>query len=175
MITLNQQRLPIEQYAILTENAPELGGKLDWWYDYYRPATPGECALLDMAVMASVQHQRVLGCLTETVNQQVRTAVFHFDCDQEDEVQRYRDMLETRPGVAVVGLKRSALGTRFLIGRWERLLGLLQTEGTLYGNDRNEAIHYQGARATKPENLFESEGAYMTWLYCLMCSARAEG
>ena len=111
----------------------------------------------------------MLGCLTETVNQQIRTAMFHFDCDQEDEVDRYREMLETEPGRAVVGLKRSALGVRFLIGRWERLLRLLQKEGTLYGNDRNEAIHYQGARARKPEDLFESEGAYMTWLYCLMC------
>ena len=44
-----------------------------------------------------------------------------------------------------------------------------QEEGTLYGNDRNEAIHYQGARCTTPEDLFQSEGAYLTWLYCLMC------
>ena len=78
-------------------------------------------------------------------------------------------MLATQPGAAVVGLKRSALGVRFLIGRWERLLRLIQEEGTLYGNDRNEAINYQGARASKPEDLFESEGAYLTWLYCLMC------
>ena len=75
----------------------------------------------------------------------------------------------TEPGLAVVGLKRSALGVRFLIGRWERLLRLIKEEGTLYGNDRNEAIHYQGARCTTPEDLFQSEGAYLTWLYCLMC------
>ena len=78
-------------------------------------------------------------------------------------------MLETQPGAAVVGLKRSALGVRFLIGRWERLLGLIQEEGTLYGNDRNEAINYQGAKASNPEDLFQSEGAYLTYLYCLMC------
>jgi hypothetical protein len=78
-------------------------------------------------------------------------------------------MLATQPGAAVVGLKRSALGVRFLIGRWERLLRLIKEEGTLYGNDRNEAINYQGAKASKPEDLFESEGAYLTWLYCLMC------
>ena len=122
-----------------------------------------------MAVMASVQLRRVHACLTETVNQEIRTAAFHYNCDQEDEVDRYRAMLDTRPGLAVVGLKRSALGVRFLIGRWERLLGLIQEEGTLYGNDRNEAINYQGARAGNPEDLFHSEGAYLTWLYCLMC------
>ena len=99
----------------------------------------------------------------------IGTAVFNYDCDQEDEVDRYRGMLDTQPGLAVVGLKRSALGVRFLIGRWERLLRLIKEEGTLYGNDRNEAINYQGARATNPEDLFQSEGAYLTWIYCLMC------
>ena len=168
MKTSRQERLPIERYAVLTENAPELGAKLQHWYDFYLPSTPGECEQLDMAVMASVQFRRVNACLTETVNEEVRTAIFKYDCAQEDEVDHYRRMLESRPGEAVVGLKRSALGCRFLIGRLERLLGLIDTEGTLYGNDRDELIHYQGARATNPENLFQSEGAYITWLYCLM-------
>ena len=78
-------------------------------------------------------------------------------------------MLETQPGAAVVGLKRSALGVRFLLGRWERLLRLMNDEGTLYGADRNEFINYQGAQVTAPEDLFHSEGAYLTWVYCLMC------
>jgi hypothetical protein len=168
MQTPRQKRLPIETYALLTESAPELGAKLDHWYRFYTPATPGECEQLDMAVMASVQLRRVHRCLTEMANQEIRTAIFREDCDQEDDVNRYRAMLDTEPGLAVVGLKRSALGVRFLIGRWERLLRLITEEGTLYGNDRDEAIHYQGARATHPENLFESEGAYLTWLYCLM-------
>ncbi len=169
MKTSHQKKLPIEEYALLTESAPELGAKLGHWYGFYVPATPGECELLDVAVMASVQRRRVLACLTETVNQEIRTARFDYDCAQEDEVDRYRAMLDSQPGVAVVGLKRSALGVRFLIGRWERLLKLITEEGTLYGNDRNEAINYQGALATKPEDLYHSEGAYLTWLYCLMC------
>ena len=169
MTTSHPQRLPIEEYALLTENAPELGAKLDYWHSFYQPATPGECEWIDLAVMASVQARRVYACLTATVNHQINTAFFDFDREQEDEVDRYRAMLATQPGAAVVGLKRSALGVRFLIGRWERLLRLIQEEGTLYGNDRIEAINYQGARASKPEDLFESEGAYLTWLYCLMC------
>ena len=166
-----RQRLPIETYALLTENAPDLGARLDAWYDDYQPSTPGECELLDLAVMASVTLRRTLGCLTEIVNEQVRTAIFDYDCSQEDDVQRFhRDhLLPTEPGVALVGLKRSALGVRFGSAGWERLLRLLHQEGTLYGNDRNEAIHYQGARATTREDLFQSEGAYLTYLYCLMC------
>ena len=45
---------------------------------------------------------------------------------------------------------------------------LFQEDGTVYGIDRNEMIHLQGARGTKIEDLFHSEGAYLTWLYCLM-------
>jgi hypothetical protein len=133
-----QHRLLIEKYALLTESAPELREKLDLWYGFYQPATPGECEQLNMAVMSSVERRRVHASLTEIVNQRIRTALFELDCEQEDEVDRYRAMLETDPGRAVVGLKRSALGVRFLIQRWERLLRLLHDEGTLYGNDRNE-------------------------------------
>src|ERR1700691_6061058 len=113
MKTPHPQRLPIEEYALLTENAPDLGAKLDWWHNFYQPATPGECEQLDLALMASVQARRVYACLTATVNQQINTAVFDYDCEQEDEVDRYRAMLGTQPGIAVVGLKRSALGVRF--------------------------------------------------------------
>jgi len=91
------------------------------------------------------------------------------DCEQEDEVARYRAMLETQPGAAVVGLKRSALGVRFLLSRWQRLLRLINNEGTLYGADRNEFINYQGSKVNTPEDLFHSEGAYLTYLFCLMC------
>jgi hypothetical protein len=171
---MHRHRFPIERYALLTENAPELGARLDQWYEYYQPMTPGECELIDMAVMASTLGRRVHACRTEMVNQEIRTAVFSFDCAQEDEVEAYRAMLAIQPGRAVLGLKRSALGVRFLIERWERLERLLREEGTWYGNDRNEAIAYQGARATPVESLFDSEGAFLTWVYCLMAQPDAK-
>jgi hypothetical protein len=169
-----RHRFRIDEYALLTENAPKLRERLEEWYEYYQPTTPGECELIDMAVMASTQWRRVLACKTALVNEGIRTALFAFDCAQEDEVERYRAMLTTQPGRAVLGLKRSALGVRFLIQRWERLAQLLRDEGTWYGNDRNEAIHYQGARATPAESLFDSEGAFLTWIYCLMAQPEAK-
>ena len=127
MASSRQKRFPIEKYALLCQRKPSARGseELGQWYSFYQPATPGECEQIDMAVMASVEVQRVHACLTETVNQEIRTAFFDYDCAQEDEVDRYRAMLETQPGAAVVGLNRSALGVRFLIGRWERLLRLI--------------------------------------------------
>ena len=38
-----QHRLLIEKYTLLTESAPELREKLDEWYAFYRPSSPGEC------------------------------------------------------------------------------------------------------------------------------------
>jgi hypothetical protein len=169
LIDFRQHRLLIEKYTLLTERAPDLGEKLDHWYSFYVPASPGECELMDIAVMSSIERGRVHATLTEIVNHEIRTAIFAHDCEQEDTVARYRAMLETEPGAAVVGLKRSALGVRFLLSRWERLLRLINDEGTLYGADRNEYINYQGAKVTCPEDLFHSEGAYLTYLYCLMC------
>ena len=168
LMTERQERLQIENYALLTESATDLRGRLQEWYEYYHPTAPGECEQMEFAVMGSVQRRRVLGHITEAVNHQIRTAIFDFDCAQENEVQRYREMLPTSPGAAILGLKRSALGLRHLIIRWERLERLLQRDGTWYGGDRNEAINCQGARATPPESLTESEAGYLTWLYCLM-------
>jgi hypothetical protein len=168
LMTARPQRFQIEQYALLTESAVDLRERLEEWYDYYQPTSPGECEQLELAVMASIQRRRVLGQITELANQRIRTAFFDFNCAQENDVERYRAMLATSPGAAILGLKRSALGIRYLVMRWERLESLLERDGTWYGGDRNEAINYQGARADPPESLSESEAGYLTWLYCLM-------
>ena len=51
---------------------------------------------------------------------------------------------------------------------------MLAEEETWYGSDRDEAIHYLGAKAGTPENLFASEGAYLTWVYCVMTQPDAK-
>ena len=168
-IDFQQHRLLIEKYTLLTENDSELRAKRDAWYAFYCPSSPGEFEYLNTAVMSSIGVGRVQATLTEIINQEIRTAIFAHDWEQEDEVARYRAMVETQPGAAVVGLKRSALGVRFLLSRWQRLLRLINDEGTLYGADRNEFINYQGSKVTTPEDLFHSEGAYLIYLYCLMC------
>jgi hypothetical protein len=173
-MNLRQNRLAFEKLALLTEDAPELGAKLQEWYDFHTPASPGEREYLDMAVMSSVLRRRVLECQTALLNQQIRTAVYDFDCAEQDRFEHYRNMLPTQPAAAMIGLKRSALGLRYLIHRWERLLCLLDQEKTWSGTDRDEAINYLGAKAGTTENLFGSEGAYLTWMYCLMTQAEAK-
>lgn len=168
-INFEQHRLFLEKYTLLTEDDSELRAKRDDWYAWYRPSSPGEFEYVNQALMSSIEGQRVQATLTEITNHEIRTAIFAYDCEQEDTVVRYRAMLETQPGAAVVGLKRSALGVRFLLSRWQRLLRLILEEHTLYGADRAECINLQGSRATTQEDLFHSEGAYLTYLYCVMC------
>jgi hypothetical protein len=168
VMTARLERLQIENYALLTESATDLRARLQEWYVYYVPPSPGICDLMEMAVMSSIQWRRVLGHTTEVVNHRIRTAFHDFNCAEEDQVQYYRTMLATSPGAAILGLKRSALGCRYLITRWERLESLLLRDGCWHGGDRNEAINLQGARADPPERLSESEAAYLTALYCLM-------
>ena len=45
LMTERQERLQIENYALLTESATDLRGRLEEWYDFYEPTTPGECEL----------------------------------------------------------------------------------------------------------------------------------
>jgi hypothetical protein len=162
------QPRPIETFALLTEAVPDLQERYEEYFAFYKPASPAERELLETAVHCSIKRRRVMATLEELANDQIRTAVFRYNIAEEDRVQHFKDLLRAQPGVAAMELARTALGCRFMIGRVERFLTLLHEEGTLYGNDRNEAINLCGARAeTDREVLFESSGAYLVWLYAL--------
>jgi hypothetical protein len=159
---------PIETFTLLTEAQSDLQERYDEWFAHYQPASPGERELLEIAVQSAIDRRRVLATLNEITNDQIRTALFRFNIAEEDKVQRCRDMMPTRPDLAMLYLGRSALGCRFLIERLERIIKLLSEEGTLYGNDRNEGINLCGAKAgADRECLFESAGAYLVWLFAL--------
>ena len=51
----------------------------------------------------------------------MRTADRFWEEAQEDDVIKYRRLVGTRPADALVGLKRSAAGCRWLIAQWEEL------------------------------------------------------
>src|SRR6516165_1192131 len=157
-----QHKFPIESFALLTEDPAGLRTVVADLYRFFHPSTPPEFDLVDTMAMAKIRRGRVEAQLTEIVNDMVRQAVFRHDCAHEDEVERYKRMLATDPGTAMLMLRRSALGCRLLIGWWTRLLRLLAEEGTLYGADRDLAMRLQGACAT-PEGLATSEVGYLTY------------
>ena len=153
------------------------------WRDYYQPQSPGRCALLDRAVLATVHHKRSRRYLTGTVGKQVRGAELAFDTQQQDVVRHYMELLESDPPAATRGLKRSAAGTRRLLTAWVGLESDLLTYGhwstfsceyatTLMGHCPNEPcdatafwIRYNNVAAQEPRD--EAALAELTGPWCL--------
>src|SRR3954447_23732330 len=107
--------------ALPTEDAALLQEKLAWWNEHYRPDTPGECELIDMAVSASVQRDRSRRYLTAALTEQVLNAERRWDEAREDEVLTLAKLLDPEPGAAVARLRRTGHGCRWLIARWRGL------------------------------------------------------
>jgi hypothetical protein len=132
----------------------------------FTPCSPLERVLLDQAASADQDRQECLRVRAALRADVLRTAEFYFEEAQEDEVARYQRMFHISPKAAVVGLKRSAAGCRWLIAQWERLEQALAVDGTWFGIDRIDAILFQGHSAIV-DDLCTCEEAYMTWVHCL--------
>jgi hypothetical protein len=158
--------LCIRKLALPDEDAALLQEKLAWWNGYYRPDTPGECELIEMAVTASLQRARSHRFLTAALTDQVRTAAKRWDEAREDEVLRLARLLVADPAAAVPALRRTGHGCRWLIGRWGRLAERLDAAGDDGWQPRDclEAIRLQGHYADA-EHLSGSSEASMT-RYC---------
>jgi hypothetical protein len=138
----------------------------DEWRAFFGTGSPMVQGLIDQAASAAAERAECLRIRAALRAGVVRTAERCWDEAQEDEIDGYRRQLDGDPWAAVVGLKRSAAGCRWLIARWEHLEQALATGGTWYGGDRIEAIQLQGLSAMV-EDLYISEAAYMTWVHCL--------
>src|SRR5262245_37669225 len=140
--------LRIETLALPGEDAKELRELLDWWTDYYQPASPGEAELIEMAVVASIQRKRCVTLAAAAQADRIRTAAKRWDEARADEVQRLTALLETDPAAAVRLLRRTGHGCRWMITRWERLDAMLQANDPCAWTacDGAEAIRLQGFR-----------------------------
>jgi hypothetical protein len=117
--------------------------------------------------MSGLQKRRLYGTQTKKINKRIRKARILYDQEQEDRLERARGELLSSPALAVQDLKRFALDCRWLLSRHKRLADLLERDGTLSGNDRDELIRLKGCEPYL-DRLIHSEGAYLVWLYCLL-------
>jgi hypothetical protein len=138
----------------------------DEYSRFFNPASPLERGWIAHVVQAQEDRNECLRVRAALRDEAVRMADRYYEEAEEDAVDGFRRMLDGDPWAAVVGLKRSAAGCRWLIARWERLEQALAIGGTWYGCDRIEAIQLQGLSAMV-DDLYISEAAYMTWLHCL--------
>jgi hypothetical protein len=139
---------------------------LDEWNRFFAPASPLERGLMEHIVQAHEDRNECVRVRATLRAEAVRTADRYYEEVEEDAVDGLRRMLDGDPWAAVVGLKRSAAGCRWLIARWEHLEQALAAGGTWYGCDRIEAIQLQGLSAMV-DDLYISEQSYVTWLHCL--------
>jgi hypothetical protein len=139
----------------------------DDWIHFYDPASPLERGFIAHAVQAEEDRNECVRVRAALRDEAVRMANRYYEEAEEDAIDGFRRMLDGDPWAAVVGLKRSAAGCRWLIARWEHLEQALSAGGTWYGCDRIEAIQLQGLSAMV-DDLYISESAYMTWLHCLV-------
>jgi hypothetical protein len=137
--------LRAEAIALPNEDVEELKQLTNEWVDYYQPASPGHRALLDRAVLATVQLRRCARFQAATLAKQVREAEGRWDQQQEEEVERFKPLLKTDPSAAVRGLERSALGCRWLIEQWDGLKSGLDRNGCWFANsDCEQALRLLG-------------------------------
>jgi hypothetical protein len=136
--------LRAEEFALPGEDQEALKRLADEWVEYYQPRSPGERAVLDRCVHATVQLQRCNRYHQEAVAEQVRQAQEDWVKDQEDEVAELVELLKTAPGEAVRKLKRSSLGCRWLIAQWTNLLRPIDEGQFWQASERELAIRLCG-------------------------------
>jgi hypothetical protein len=163
--------LRAEEFALPGEDQEELKRLSDEWVEYYEPRSPGERAVLDRCVYATVQLKRCTRFHAEAVAEQVRQAQEDWDRQQENEVEELKDRLRTEPKEAIRKLKRSALGCQWLIAEWTALLAALEEYGNWVYSERDQAIRLLGD-LPDAEKFRELPNAYFIAYYHLFSYER---
>jgi hypothetical protein len=121
---------------------------------------------VEQAIVARIEIERLQQVRATLRADAIRTADRDWQWLREDECDYYVRMFNTSPHIAMIGLKRSGPGLRYLIRRWTEISTSLSHEGTLYGADRVELIQMRGDSAVI-ENLYFSEQAWEAFRDCL--------
>jgi hypothetical protein len=163
--------LRAEEFALPGEDQEALKQLTDEWVDYYEPRSPGERALVDRCVYATLQAKRCARFHAEAVAEQVRIAHEDWGRKQEDELAELEQRLQTDPAEAVRLLKRSSLGCRWMRAQWGELLAVLDRGKTWVVSERDRAIRLLGVRP-EPEHLRDNPLAFLVYYYIFLSWAK---
>jgi len=156
----------IEALALPGEDGTEMRAELNRWFAFYKATSSITIWMIGRAYYTWFQLRRIRRCAAATRERQIHQAQFEWDDAQFEKVREHQRNLAHAPAVALRELQDFAAGCRWMINRWQRLKGLIEKNGTLYGADRDEAIRLLGAEPAF-ERLGESEVAWVTWGSCL--------
>jgi hypothetical protein len=163
--------LRAEGFALPGEDQEDLKRLTEEWVEYYEPRSPGERAVLDRCVHATVQLQRCARFHAAAVAEQVRQAREDWYRDQEDELEAHKARLKTEPYEAVRLLKRSSLGCRWMLEQWRDLLATLAKGTTWVVPERELAIRLLGERP-ETELLRENPLSFLVCFYTALSWAQ---
>jgi hypothetical protein len=149
--------------ALPSEDPDAIQAREDSWNDFYQPQSPAAHHLVNQCARATVLSDRVDHHHAAMLTRDIREAQEQWDRRRENDVEFYTRQLKTDPRAAVVGLRHSAMGCRYLISRWERLERLLNEDQWWSRDERDEAIRMMGHN---PAKLSESGEAWTVALFC---------
>jgi hypothetical protein len=163
--------LRAQEFALPGEDQDALKRLTDEWVEYYEPRSPGERAVVDRCVYATVQLKRCARYHAEAVTEQVRNAYEDWHYKQEDELEALKARLKTEPAEAVRLLKRSSLGCRWMLQQWADLRAVLDRGKTWVVPERDLAVNLLGQRS-ETERLRENPLAFLVSYYNFLSWAR---
>src|SRR3954447_3187082 len=127
-------------------DAAFLAERVQIYNDFYKPQTPVERDLIEQFATSKVQMERTSLYFESHLDQQTRFAVGKYDEQKVEYVEELKLLLRTEPGKAARALKRTALGCRWMTGRWQRLDTLLATgNGGWSEYEADEAVRLMGS------------------------------
>ena len=139
------------------------------WDDYYRPASPAAEHLVDLCVRAQLVSDRCFRAHDHAVAGQVEEAHEMFDRARARAIAHQETFFVDDPAAAVAALAETGEGCRAMIGRWERLGGLLEVQGHWTTADCTEALGLLGMLPS-PELI----GADATFYLVRLCHFRCQ-
>jgi hypothetical protein len=136
------------------------------WNDYYQPQSPAAQHLVTECVRATLLADRAHAFHAAALGDQVRQAEVDFDAEQDDRVQRLKELLpiDDDPASVVRLLERTAGGCRWLLARWQDLNEVLRRQGFWSTANTHEALRLRGSDP-KPEALKNDPDGYLMMLF----------
>jgi len=151
-----------ETLVLPNEDPADAAALSQQWEDFYRPRSPAEAAYVGKIVRSLRKAERLRRAEDQMLDDQVRSAGDRFDRAQEEQVERFRALLQDDPAAAVRGLMGTAAGCRWMLGRWEHLKSELAERGAWVSSQRELATRLMGLR---PEAYRRDDTVYLIRLW----------
>ena len=161
------------QLALPNEDPQEAQAETLRWFEHYQPRTEHQDELVGRIAGACTLQRRCQRAYSALVAEQVLNAEADLEQAHEQQVDELTARFHTEPAAAVAGLRRTALGCRWLLARWTRLRDQLGWQGGLGGPDADDLLRLCGHRARYLAQRCPDPEAFELRLHCVLSAPGA--